>query len=84
MVVGAATYVLYLAQIQYLNDALLYSASGLIGLGAALLWTAQVKVTSFSEQCLLIADLRQRHSRGPHFSGLCAQHQRAIKFPFPA
>ena len=48
MVVGAATYVLYLAQIQYLNDALLYSASGLIGLGAALLWTAQVKVTSYA------------------------------------
>jgi hypothetical protein len=41
MIVGSSAYVLYLAQIQYLTNALLYTASVLIGLGAALLWTAQ-------------------------------------------
>jgi hypothetical protein len=42
MIVGASFYVLYLVQIQILNDALFYTVSALLGLGAALLWTAQV------------------------------------------
>ncbi len=42
MIVGSSFYVLYLVQLQILNDALLYTASAFIGLGAALLWTAEV------------------------------------------
>lgn len=41
MIVGASVYVVYLVQLQLLNDILLYSVSALLGLGAALLWTAQ-------------------------------------------
>ncbi len=43
MAVGAFTYAAFIASFFYLNDILLYTASGVIGVGAALLWTAQVK-----------------------------------------
>jgi hypothetical protein len=43
MFAGASVYVMYLAQILVLRDELLYAASALLGLGAALLWTAQVQ-----------------------------------------
>ncbi len=43
MLAGASVYVMYLAQILVLRDELLYAASALLGLGAALLWTAQVQ-----------------------------------------
>ncbi len=46
MLAGASVYVMYLAQILVLRDELLYAASALLGLGAALLWTAQVQYIS--------------------------------------
>ena len=44
MFAGASLYVLYLGQLLVLTDWLLYAASALLGLGAALLWTAQVRI----------------------------------------
>eukprot|EP00095_Tigriopus_kingsejongensis_P001318 snap_masked-scaffold249_size238305-processed-gene-0.10 protein:Tk01318 transcript:snap_masked-scaffold249_size238305-processed-gene-0.10-mRNA-1 annotation:"unc93-like protein mfsd11" len=41
MVVGTIFYALFIAQFYYPNDILLYGSSVLIGLGAAVLWTAQ-------------------------------------------
>jgi hypothetical protein len=43
MLAGASVYVMYLAQILVLRDELVYAASALLGLGAALLWTAHVQ-----------------------------------------
>jgi hypothetical protein len=54
MVSGACLYVLYLGQLLVLHQALLYAASALLGLGAALLWTAQVRpnfVNSILHEC---------------------------------
>ena len=42
MFLGALTYPALVASFFYLNDYLYYSASALIGIGAAILWTAQV------------------------------------------
>ncbi len=42
MILGAVWYVAYIASFFYLNEALLYSASAMLGVGAALIWTAQV------------------------------------------
>jgi len=41
MFLGAVTYPVLVASFFYLNDYLYYSASALLGLGAAILWTAQ-------------------------------------------
>ena len=41
MVVGGVIYSLYIAQIIYPNVYLLYGGSVLIGIGAAVIWTAQ-------------------------------------------
>ncbi|XP_059095962.1 UNC93-like protein MFSD11 [Tigriopus californicus] len=41
MVVGALLYAVFIAQFYWPNDILLYGSSALIGLGAAILWTAQ-------------------------------------------
>ena len=41
MFLGALTYPALVATFFYLNDYLYYSASALIGMGAAILWTAQ-------------------------------------------
>jgi hypothetical protein len=43
MFVGAVIYALFVATFFQLNNGLLYSASALLGLGAALIWTAQVR-----------------------------------------
>ena len=43
MIMGAVTYALFIASFFLLRDALLYSASALLGIGAALIWTAQVR-----------------------------------------
>jgi hypothetical protein len=42
MMVGGSVYALFIAQLLILNDILLYSASALLGVGAALIWTGQV------------------------------------------
>ena len=42
MIAGSVTYALFIASFFYLMDELLYSASALLGFGAALIWTAQV------------------------------------------
>jgi hypothetical protein len=42
MMVGALAYALFIAQLLILNNILLYSASALLGVGAALIWTGQV------------------------------------------
>ena len=42
MIVGSITYAAFIATFFYLNDWLLYGGSALIGVGAALIWTAQV------------------------------------------
>ncbi len=42
MIFGAVWYATYIASFFYLHAALLYSASALLGFGAALIWTAQV------------------------------------------
>ena len=47
MIVGASVYVVYLAQLLLLRDDILYAASALLGLGAALLWTGQVNLNLF-------------------------------------
>jgi len=41
MIVGATTYGLFIAQLLVLNTILLYAASALLGVGAAIIWTAQ-------------------------------------------
>ncbi len=56
MVSGACLYVLYLGQLLVLHQALLYAASALLGLGAALLWTAQVRpnfVNPILHKCII-------------------------------
>ena len=42
LIIGAITYALYIMTFFWLSNALLYSGSALIGVGAALIWTAQV------------------------------------------
>ena len=41
LVFGSIFYILYVAQISYPNNMLLYACSGLLGFGGALLWVAQ-------------------------------------------
>ena len=41
LVLGSIFYILYVAQISYPNNMLLYASSGLLGFGGALLWVAQ-------------------------------------------
>ena len=41
LVFGSIFYILYVAQISYPNNMLLYVSSGLLGFGGALLWVAQ-------------------------------------------
>lgn len=41
LVFGSIFYILYVAQISYPNNMLLYASSGLLGFGGALLWVAQ-------------------------------------------
>ena len=41
-IIGGITYALFIAQLIYPNDILLYGASAVIGVGAAIIWTAQV------------------------------------------
>lgn len=41
LIVGAATYTLYLSMFLYPSNAVLYTYSVIIGIGAAVLWTAQ-------------------------------------------
>ena len=48
LVIGAVTYALFIASFFYLSNAMLYSASALIGVGAALIWTGQVLLSAFS------------------------------------
>jgi hypothetical protein len=43
MMVGALTYALFIAQLMVLNNIFLYTASALLGVGAALIWTGQVR-----------------------------------------
>ena len=42
MIVGAVAYGIFIAQLLILNDILLYVTSALLGVGAAIIWTAQV------------------------------------------
>ncbi len=42
MVLGSLLYVLFIAQLWQPMNWLLYSSSALLGIGAALIWTAQV------------------------------------------
>ena len=42
MIIGALAYVGFIAQLLILNEWLLYLMSALLGIGAALIWTAQV------------------------------------------
>jgi hypothetical protein len=42
MMIGGTTYALFIAQLLILNDIVLYAASALLGVGAALIWTGQV------------------------------------------
>ena len=44
MFLGAVSYPVLVASFFYLNDYLYYSASALLGLGAAILWSAQVSL----------------------------------------
>ena len=46
MIVGAVAYGLFIAQLLILNDILLYVSSALLGVGAAIIWTAQVIIGS--------------------------------------
>ncbi len=41
-IIGGITYALFIAQLIYPNNILLYGASAIIGVGAAIIWTAQV------------------------------------------
>lgn len=41
-IVGGVCYALFIAQLIYPNNILLYGASALVGIGAALIWVAQV------------------------------------------
>lgn len=41
MIVGAATYVVFVAGFFIMDEIMLYSASALLGVGAAFIWTAQ-------------------------------------------
>jgi len=41
-IIGGVTYALFIAQLIYPNNILLYGASAIIGVGAAIIWTAQV------------------------------------------
>ena len=47
MFLGAVSYPVLVASFFYLNDYLYYSASALLGLGAAILWSAQARELSF-------------------------------------
>ena len=40
---GSGTFAVYTASFYYLDDAMLYSASALLGVGNAVLWVAQVR-----------------------------------------
>jgi len=42
MFVGALTYVLFIVPLLYLNGIFLYISSSILGVGAAIFWTAQV------------------------------------------
>ena len=42
---GGICYAAFIAQLIYPNDILLYGCSALIGLGAALIWVAQVRLS---------------------------------------
>ncbi len=48
LVVGALAYVLFIVQFRFPNNLLLYGSSALLGLGAALIWTAQVTDVIFA------------------------------------
>ena len=43
MIVGASTYALFVAGFFLMYEEVLYTLSALIGVGAAFIWTAQVK-----------------------------------------
>ena len=56
MIVGATTYALFIAQLLILNTILLYAASALLGVGAAIIWTAQesslsIIISDFQSKC---------------------------------
>ena len=53
MFLGAVSYPVLVASFFYLNDYLYYSASALLGLGAAILWSAQA-----SYCCRHLKDMR--------------------------
>ncbi len=42
LIAGSIWYATYVASYFYLHEALLYGTSAMLGVGAALLWTAQV------------------------------------------
>ena len=44
MIVGALTYAAFIAQLLILNAVLLYVMSAVLGVGAAIIWTAQVSL----------------------------------------
>ena len=52
LITGATTYAMFVASFFHLMDELLYTASFLIGIGAALLWTAQVNAKKLSKVIL--------------------------------
>ena len=51
MFLGAVSYPVLVASFFYLNDYLYYSASALLGLGAAILWSAQVRQVFYDSGC---------------------------------
>ena len=46
MIVAGLLYAQYIAQLLYPNTYLLYVSAGIIGLGAPVIWTAQVQLNS--------------------------------------
>jgi len=60
MVIGGIMYATYIATYFYLHDALLYTGSAILGVGAAFIWTAQVRNGLFS-YLLYQNNLQKKH-----------------------
>jgi hypothetical protein len=50
-IAGGIPYALFIIQLIYPNNYLLYGASALLGVGAAIIWTAQVVKVVFQDHC---------------------------------